>query len=105
MLLHSRSVRVKSILDIPKYIYPHNTKYVYCLVQIIYIYNKPYFQNPKSTKIKLITASVHEKTTKYSTKCTLDAESNKNIKDIEILLKRNWNFPKHIFNKNIERNI
>jgi hypothetical protein len=36
---------------------------------------------------------------------TLDAGSNKNIKDIEILLKRNWNFPKHIFNKNIERNI
>jgi hypothetical protein len=36
---------------------------------------------------------------------TLDAESNKNIKDIEILLKRNWNFPKHIFIKNIERNI
>jgi hypothetical protein len=35
----------------------------------------------------------------------LDAGSNKNIKDIEILLKRNWNFPKHIFNKNIERNI
>ena len=31
---------------------------------------------------------------------TLDAESNKNIK---ILLKGNWNFPKHIFNKNIER--
>jgi hypothetical protein len=36
---------------------------------------------------------------------SLDAGSNKNIKDIEILLKRNWNFPKHIFNKNIERNI
>ena len=30
---------------------------------------------------------------------SLDAGSNKNIKDIEILLKRNWNFPKHIFNK------
>jgi hypothetical protein len=36
---------------------------------------------------------------------TLDAGSNKNIKNIEVLLKRNWNFPKHIFNKNIERNI
>jgi hypothetical protein len=36
---------------------------------------------------------------------TLDAGSNKNIKIIEILLKKNWNFPKHIFNKNIERNI
>jgi len=33
----------------------------------------------------------------------LDAGSNKNNKNIEILLKRNWNFPKHIFNKNIER--
>jgi hypothetical protein len=36
---------------------------------------------------------------------SLDAGSNKNIKNTEILLKRNWNFPKHIFNKNIERNI
>ena len=34
---------------------------------------------------------------------SLDTGSNKNIKDIKILLKRNWNFPKHIFNKNIER--
>jgi hypothetical protein len=25
----------------------------------------------------------------------LDAGSNKNIKDIEILLKINWNFPRH----------
>jgi hypothetical protein len=36
---------------------------------------------------------------------TLDAGSNKNIKEIEILLKKNWSFPKHIFKKNIERNI
>ena len=34
---------------------------------------------------------------------SLDAGSNKNIKNIEILLKRNWNFPKHICNKNIVR--
>ena len=27
------------------------------------------------------------------------------IKIFKILLKGNWNFPKHIFNKNIERNI
>jgi len=27
----------------------------------------------------------------------LDAGSNKNIKEIEILLKRNWNFTYHIF--------
>ena len=31
--------------------------------------SRPFFQNPKSTKIKLITASIHEKNTKYLTKC------------------------------------
>ena len=36
---------------------------------------------------------------------TLDAGSNKNIKEIEILLKRNWSFTYHIFIKEIERNI
>ena len=36
---------------------------------------------------------------------TLDAELNKNIKEIEILLKRNWSFMYHIFIKEIERNI
>jgi hypothetical protein len=36
---------------------------------------------------------------------TLDAGSHKNIKDIEILLKRNWSFTYHIFIKKIERNI
>jgi hypothetical protein len=36
---------------------------------------------------------------------TLDAESNINIKEIEILLKRNWSFMYHIFIKEIERNI
>ena len=36
---------------------------------------------------------------------TLDAGSNKNIKEIEILLKRNWSFMYHIFIKEIERNI
>jgi len=69
----------------------------------------PFWENPTFTKIISITASVNEKNAKYSTKHdfvhTLDAGSNKNIKDIEILLKRNWNFPKHIFNKNIEKNI
>jgi hypothetical protein len=35
----------------------------------------------------------------------LDAGSNKNIKEIEILLKRNWSFTYHIFIKKIERNI
>jgi len=29
---------------------------------------RPFFQNPKSTKIKSITASVHEKNAKYLTK-------------------------------------
>ena len=40
-----------------------------------------------------------------NTVVTLDAESNKNIKEIEILLKRNWSFTYHIFIKEIERNI
>jgi hypothetical protein len=36
---------------------------------------------------------------------SLDAGSDKNIKEIEILLKRNWSFIYHIFIKEIERNI
>jgi hypothetical protein len=36
---------------------------------------------------------------------TLDAESDKNIKEIKILLKRNWSFTYHIFIKEIKRNI
>jgi hypothetical protein len=42
---------------------------------------------------------------RYIFDLTLDARSNKNIKEIEILLKRNWSFTYHIFNKEIERNI
>jgi hypothetical protein len=34
-----------------------------------------------------------------------DAESDINIKEIEILLKRNWSFTYYIFIKEIERNI
>jgi hypothetical protein len=34
-----------------------------------------------------------------------DAESDKNIKEIKILLKRNWSFTYYIFIKEIERNI
>jgi hypothetical protein len=67
-----------------------------CLKQISYIPLAQCYQQ------EIYTTSVFSK---FSVVQTLDAGSNKNIKDIEILLKKNWNFPKHIFNKNIERNI
>jgi hypothetical protein len=38
-------------------------------------------------------------------KVALDAGSHKNIKETEILLKRNWSFTYNIFIKEIERNI